>query len=191
MRAASGAPRFPEGTVGSIAHGGDLAFAAVAPSARFRALGVDVEPVDAAAAREIAGLLPYAEIGRLQGLGLSRPAAVLAGFGLREALYKVAADALCRWIDHTEVEFHSAAPGLFRPRAHRPDLARHLRDAEASVGVLGGYVLAALWLPIPSSSGSISSVSTCAIGMCARRFEAAVKTQTSFAAGDTSITCPP
>lgn len=41
-----GAPRWPQGVVGSITHTGDWALAAVARSPRLRGLGVDAEPAE-------------------------------------------------------------------------------------------------------------------------------------------------
>jgi 4'-phosphopantetheinyl transferase EntD len=44
LRSASGAPIWPHGIVGSLAHDEDIAIAAVAASHQFSALGIDVEP---------------------------------------------------------------------------------------------------------------------------------------------------
>jgi 4'-phosphopantetheinyl transferase EntD len=43
-RSASGAPRWPPGFVGSLAHDDEFAVAAVAPSRSIRGLGIDIEP---------------------------------------------------------------------------------------------------------------------------------------------------
>lgn len=43
-RTPSGAPRWPHGIVGSLAHDSEVAIAAVAERARFSSLGIDVEP---------------------------------------------------------------------------------------------------------------------------------------------------
>ena len=45
-RAPSGAPLWPEGTIGSLAHDDDMAVAAVAPVGRIVSLGIDVEPAE-------------------------------------------------------------------------------------------------------------------------------------------------
>ncbi|MBK5957442.1 hypothetical protein CCR97_04355 [Rhodoplanes elegans] len=46
VRTASGAPAWPDGIVGSLAHDQEIAVAAVASRARIAALGIDVEPAD-------------------------------------------------------------------------------------------------------------------------------------------------
>jgi len=43
-RASSGAPAWPDGMTGSLAHDDDMAVAAVAPVSRIASLGIDVEP---------------------------------------------------------------------------------------------------------------------------------------------------
>lgn len=45
-RSESGAPIWPPGVVGSLAHDGSVAVAAIADARRFAALGIDVEPAD-------------------------------------------------------------------------------------------------------------------------------------------------
>jgi 4'-phosphopantetheinyl transferase EntD len=45
-KSASGAPRWPEGIVGSLAHDARLAVAALASSADFMSVGIDVEPAE-------------------------------------------------------------------------------------------------------------------------------------------------
>jgi 4'-phosphopantetheinyl transferase EntD len=47
QRSPSGAPRWPRGLVGSIAHDEAIAVAAIASSADFRGLGIDIEPAEA------------------------------------------------------------------------------------------------------------------------------------------------
>lgn len=44
LRAPSGAPVWPDGIIGSLAHDDDMAVAAVAPVGHISALGIDVEP---------------------------------------------------------------------------------------------------------------------------------------------------
>jgi 4'-phosphopantetheinyl transferase EntD len=46
-RAPSGAPIWPAGVVGSLAHDHDIAIAAVAPARGINALGIDIEPAEA------------------------------------------------------------------------------------------------------------------------------------------------
>ncbi len=51
LRAPSGAPVLPAGSVGSLAHDHELVIAAVAPSDAVQAIGIDVEPVQELEAR--------------------------------------------------------------------------------------------------------------------------------------------
>lgn len=46
LKAASGAPIWPPGVVGSMAHDDDMAVAAVASATSFAGLGIDIEPVE-------------------------------------------------------------------------------------------------------------------------------------------------
>ncbi len=46
VKAATRAPIWPEGVVGSMAHDDDIALAAVAAAASFAGLGIDIEPAD-------------------------------------------------------------------------------------------------------------------------------------------------
>lgn len=43
-RATNGAPKWPAGVVGSLAHDSDHAVAAIGPSDQYRAIGIDIEP---------------------------------------------------------------------------------------------------------------------------------------------------
>ncbi len=47
LKTASGAPVWPRGVAGSLAHGGQAALAAVARKADYFALGIDIEPAEA------------------------------------------------------------------------------------------------------------------------------------------------
>ncbi|KAA3447833.1 4'-phosphopantetheinyl transferase [Mesorhizobium sp. SARCC-RB16n] len=86
LRTPSGAPAWPEGMTGSLAHDDDMAVAAVAPVAGIGSLGIDVEPA-----------LPLPdEISALVAIPADRIGAAnrqLAGrilFAAKEAVYKAA-----------------------------------------------------------------------------------------------------
>ena len=85
-RAPSGAPVWPEGTIGSLAHDDDMAVAAVAPVGDIVSLGIDVEPAQP---------LPD-DIFAIVATGADRIGAAdrrLAGrllFAAKEAVYKAA-----------------------------------------------------------------------------------------------------
>jgi 4'-phosphopantetheinyl transferase EntD len=85
-RAPSGAPVWPEGIIGSLAHDDDMAVAAVAPVGRIVSLGIDVEPAQP---------LPD-DIFAIVATGADRTGAAdrrLAGrilFCAKEAVYKAA-----------------------------------------------------------------------------------------------------
>lgn len=86
LRASSGAPVWPSGITGSLAHDDDMAVAAVAPVSHIASLGIDVEPADP---------LPD-DILALVATGADRTDPVnrhLAGrilFAAKEAVYKAA-----------------------------------------------------------------------------------------------------
>jgi len=85
-RAPSGAPVWPDGTIGSLAHDDDIAVAAVAPVGGIVSLGIDVEPAEP---------LPD-DIFAIVATGADRTGAAdprLAGrilFAAKEAVYKAA-----------------------------------------------------------------------------------------------------
>ncbi|WP_284273019.1 4'-phosphopantetheinyl transferase family protein [Mesorhizobium huakuii] len=85
-RAPSGAPVWPEGIIGSLAHDDDMAVAAVAPVGGIVSLGIDVEPAEP---------LPD-DIFAIVATGADRTGAAdprLAGrilFAAKEAVYKAA-----------------------------------------------------------------------------------------------------
>jgi len=84
MRAPSGAPVWPDGIIGSLAHDDDMAVAAVAPVGGIVSLGIDVEPAEP---------LPD-DIFAIVATGADRTGAAdrrLAGrilFAAKEAVYK-------------------------------------------------------------------------------------------------------
>jgi 4'-phosphopantetheinyl transferase EntD len=96
----SGAPIWPRGVIGSLAHDSDVAVAAVAPQREFASIGIDIEPAEAlppgnletiATPREQLSLESYAYGGRLL-------------FAAKEAVFKAVADLDQSFLDHHDVE---------------------------------------------------------------------------------------
>jgi 4'-phosphopantetheinyl transferase EntD len=84
LKTASGAPVWPDGIVGSMAHDGCFAVAAVAPALAFSALGIDLEPAEPLP-QEVADIVMTGE-DRIAGVD-----PLLAGrllFSAKEAIYK-------------------------------------------------------------------------------------------------------
>lgn len=96
----SGAPIWPRGIVGSLAHDSDVAVAAVAPRREFAGIGVDIEP-----ARALSPELLKTIATRREQLSLG--ASVYAGrllFVMKEAVFKAVADLDQSFLDHHDVE---------------------------------------------------------------------------------------
>ncbi len=96
----SGAPIWPRGIVGSLAHDSDVAVAAVASRREFASIGIDIEPAEAlspgvvrtiATPREQLSLNAYVYGGRLL-------------FVAKEAVFKAVADLDQIFLDHHDVE---------------------------------------------------------------------------------------
>jgi 4'-phosphopantetheinyl transferase EntD len=83
-KGAGGAPVWPAGLVGSLAHDGEVALAALARSERVAALGVDVEPAEPLGADVLEIVATPDE---LEALG-DHPCAGRAAFVAKEAVYK-------------------------------------------------------------------------------------------------------
>jgi len=96
----SGAPVWPRGLVGSLAHDSQLAVAAIAPRRKFAAVGIDIEPAELlpselidviATPLERASLETYLYGGRLL-------------FVAKEAAYKAVASLDRVFLDHADIE---------------------------------------------------------------------------------------
>jgi 4'-phosphopantetheinyl transferase EntD len=99
-RAASGAPVWPVGIVGSLAHDETFAVAAIADARRFLALGIDVEPAVALPPELIDMVATPTERSRLP-LGLLQSRAV---FVLKEAVYKAVSPLDGVFLEFSDVE---------------------------------------------------------------------------------------
>lgn len=123
----SRAPALPDGWVGSLAHDGDLAVAAVVPAgAGVVALGVDVEAAGAVG-REEAGIVL-----RPDEAGIDPTVA----FVLKEAAYKAWSNLSGRVLEHHEVRLALAGDHF---------AAEVLAPSEAVGAVLAGRTLAGRW----------------------------------------------
>ena len=96
----SGAPIWPRGIVGSLAHDSDVAVAAVAPRREFAGIGIDIEPAQALPPELVKTIATRRE-------RLSLDASVYGGrllFVAKEAVFKAVADLDQIFIDHHDVE---------------------------------------------------------------------------------------
>jgi 4'-phosphopantetheinyl transferase EntD len=84
LRSPSGAPLWPEGILGSLAHDDDFAVAAIARRGRLAGLGVDVEPSEPLPGDLIDLVLRAAERAETEGDGVKRRLV----FAAKEAVYK-------------------------------------------------------------------------------------------------------
>ncbi len=81
-------PLWPPGVVGSLTHTHGLCWAAVAPGARFRGLGVDAEPDVPLAPALARRVCSPAETARAAGVGLDAGILAHVVFSAKEAVYK-------------------------------------------------------------------------------------------------------
>ncbi len=113
----SGAPQFPGGAKGSLAHDSEVAVAAVTRRADVMALGIDVEPDAALTSAEQAIIVSDAD----------RVDDPLLTFVQKEAVYKAWSSLGGRFLEHHEVVIRSGA-GEFSgtvTHAHREFTGRH------------------------------------------------------------------
>ncbi|HWU61349.1 MAG TPA: 4'-phosphopantetheinyl transferase superfamily protein [Ensifer sp.] len=114
LKAPSGAPVWPAGAVGSMAHDDDFAIAAVASAASFAGLGIDIEPAEPLA-EDVAAIV------RMSGDVLDGVEERLASrllFAAKEAVYKAVfpRDQLVLGFEDVAVDFNR---GEGRTRAGR------------------------------------------------------------------------
>lgn len=136
-RSAAGAPMWPEGIVGSIAHCRDLAVAAVASTAHVRAIGIDVEGViSESEARNINRIVAWpAEVAHGRGAGLTRLEALTLVFSAKESIFKCLHPIVGSYFDFHDVRIVAVDPvsGTFAAR-----VVRTLGDVVAAKSVLDG-----------------------------------------------------
>lgn len=136
LQRANGAPRWPDGIVGSITHTGGYAAAAVAPAASFAGIGIDAERIAMLRDNVARRLFVPEERRWLDGQALdARAATAILLFSAKEAYFKARAPAAFRFTD-VRIE---AGTGGFRVSA---------RDfhAEGRWAVAGDLVVTAIAL---------------------------------------------
>jgi 4'-phosphopantetheinyl transferase EntD len=100
IKSQSGAPVWPPGTVGSLAHDPTIAIAVVASSGAFSSVGVDIEPAEPLSP----DLLPYIATPRELSLSWSAHYGGRALFTIKEAIYKTVSPLGHGFLDHQDVE---------------------------------------------------------------------------------------
>jgi 4'-phosphopantetheinyl transferase EntD len=139
-RAASGAPLWPEGMVGSITHTRGFAAALAGQAGAFAAMGIDAERTggmdDALAPR----LFVASELALLSGLEApGRRAAATLLFSAKEAYYKLVHPLTGRRLGFRQVEI-ALGDGIFR--AHQPEASDDWRTPlEGCFAVIGDLVV--------------------------------------------------
>jgi 4'-phosphopantetheinyl transferase EntD len=144
------APIWPGGVIGSIAHAGDRAIAAVARATAVGGLGIDLERDEAIEEDLWSSILTGREIELLEGVpGPDRGRTVRAVFTAKEAVYKCVYPRIRAFLEFSAVEIAlDGAAGRFevRPRREMPV------GFPAACGLIGrvtrdrGYVISAVHL---------------------------------------------
>jgi 4'-phosphopantetheinyl transferase EntD len=104
-KAASGAPLWPPGLVGSLAHDSEVAVAAMAKRTDFLSLGIDVEPAEPLEA----GLLNLIATGSELKRMMDHPCSGRLLFAIKEAVYKSTYPLDGTFLEHHDVEVDLAA----------------------------------------------------------------------------------
>lgn len=144
-RTAGGAPRWPAGFIGALAHDDDVAVAVVAPQGGIAGVGIDVEPALALPADLIDRVATPAERAWLRGDAV----AARLVFCIKEAVYKA-----CHPLDGRYLDFHDA------------EVAADLSQATTSSGRVlrvrasRGARLVALALALRAGTGQIPAPPT-------------------------------
>jgi 4'-phosphopantetheinyl transferase EntD len=113
-RSASGAPQWPPGFVGSLAHDGQFAVAAVAPASAMLGVGIDIEP-PVPLPEDLLDMIATAnEREQLKGDLVS--ARLL--FCVKEAVYKATFPIDSMFLEHYDVEVRLAAAAAFTKSGH-------------------------------------------------------------------------
>lgn len=150
-RGPAGEPLWPTGTVGSIAHTGEVAAAAVARSTDAWAIGLDLEaldpPLDATVTRLVRAGDGSADWPAPPQL---RPYVSKFAFCAKECVYKALFPATGWSLQFEDVAVAiGAGHGRFRARiSPRFHLAgQHLGVVDGRMTVAAGHVVAAVWIP--------------------------------------------
>ncbi len=140
LRADDGAPRWPAGMVGSIAHSAAFAIAIVAPASTALALGVDVEPDSLLPAdAEAVVLSPQDHAALATAFGAAAAAHARLVFSAKECVHKALHPLCGAWLEFDAVAIQwlatTADHGQWQAEAITP-------DAEAA---FAGQVLQGHW----------------------------------------------
>ncbi len=169
----SGAPVWPRGFIGSISHAAGLVSAVVAPAARARGIGFDIEAITPeSTARTILDDLATVEETTLAQDGHSEIApGVTALFSLKEAVFKCLYPIVRTYFDFRDVTVESLdlKSGRARVRLVSPVLTGQLGEIvlDGRVAVSGGIIFAGVLLPnepaaalMPASEGRFRATTT-------------------------------
>jgi 4'-phosphopantetheinyl transferase EntD len=104
-KSASGAPTWPDGIVGSLAHDAEIAVAALALRSRYASIGIDVEPARPLERDLLDMIATPSERG---AIGDDRLAARVL-FAIKEAVYKAAHPLDGVFLEHQDVEVSLSA----------------------------------------------------------------------------------
>jgi len=104
-RSASGAPIWPQGLVGSLAHDAQVAVAAMARSNQFQSLGIDVEPAEPLEPNLLSLVATASEAIRIA----EDPCRGRLLFAVKEAVYKTLNPLDGQFLDHHDVEVDLAS----------------------------------------------------------------------------------
>ncbi len=115
------APRWPTGTIGSISHAGGVAVAVVAATATIKAIGIDIEIMDAVRPELWPLVLSADERHWLR----RQPAAeqirwATAVFSAKEAFYKFQYPLTGQWLDFLDVEVRATQNSFTASAPHSP-----------------------------------------------------------------------
>jgi 4'-phosphopantetheinyl transferase EntD len=117
-KAPTGAPSWPPGIVGSLAHDSQVAVAAIAPECDFAAIGIDVEPAEVPPRELVTTIATPSEQDSLH--------AYLYGgrllFAAKEAVYKAVADLDEIFLEHHDVEINFAKHSASVPNGRTVEL---------------------------------------------------------------------
>lgn len=130
LRTAIGAPAWPDGVVGSLAHCERAALAVVAPQARWRVLGIDIEP-DQPLPDDVAEFaLTPGERAQLAAMPQDAARMALVHFSAKECVHKCVHPLRDAFLEFDEVEIYvDARAGHWQP------IARSARAVTALAGM--------------------------------------------------------
>ena len=119
-KATSGAPIWPSGLVGSLAHDSEVAVAAMARRGDFLSLGVDVEPAEPLEADLLNLIGTASELRRM----MDHPCSGRLLFAIKEAVYKSTYPLDGTFLEHHDVEVN-LTEGVAATRTGRTVRFRH------------------------------------------------------------------